>query len=604
MLQFTAVALFVFLGQAQAVALPSIKSNYAHEKPAGTTPRLFESIPEDINLKWHPCSDDAPGNRFKCARLSVPLDYKQPRNGLRAIIPIVKYPAASGTPYRGSVLLNPGGPGGLGTELVYNIKVVEHHESNIVGPGWDLIGFDPRGVGYSVPHADCGDHPEIVFDPKRQNATVTGPKSVNPLNETISLNSTRVGGFGSGLVERGSQWRHALNITTSGKKNFVFGMLIPEERPQASDNSTSLEKSFSQCVKTISAYNQAGRHMNTPVVATDMLSIAKALARERKLPENAALVNYIGYSYGTILGQYFASMYPSKVGKFVLDGVADASAWMTHEEEAAAVRYADEAWSRFFPLCKDAGQSRCSFHTRGGTEAILQRFNNITAKLDYTKYNDENATTVVANVLNDLKSQISSSLYNPSRSFPSVANYLVTLESKLASNNPLEWNTNDLQPKSTKQRQPPLVSVWDPRLGIQVGCSDARDGQHPTEAEVSAFHKSSRIMSYYGFPYIRQTCSEWPIRPTWEWYGPIGGTPSNPILFFGNHFDPVTPYENAEKASALFKNSRMVFVDEISHTMSSTKNTCAFGHSLAYFQNGTVPAPGARCNEETNYFAK
>lgn len=52
----------------------------------------------------------------------------------------------------GTILLNPGGPGGSGTEMVHEFgpKI-----SKITGPEFDLLGFDPRGTGATLPRADC-----------------------------------------------------------------------------------------------------------------------------------------------------------------------------------------------------------------------------------------------------------------------------------------------------------------------------------------------------------------------------------------------------------------------------------------------------------------
>lgn len=74
----------------------------------------------------------------------VHLDYDDPE-GRKAAIAMVrlpsKYPADS-PQYRGPILINPGGPGGCGVTVVLNIGP---HLAQIIGPKFDILGFDPRG---------------------------------------------------------------------------------------------------------------------------------------------------------------------------------------------------------------------------------------------------------------------------------------------------------------------------------------------------------------------------------------------------------------------------------------------------------------------------
>ena len=63
-------------------------------------------------------------------------------------------PARDRTNYRGTVFLNPGGPGGSGTADDF-IGLAGPNISTVVGDSFDVLGFDPRGVGASTPRLDC-----------------------------------------------------------------------------------------------------------------------------------------------------------------------------------------------------------------------------------------------------------------------------------------------------------------------------------------------------------------------------------------------------------------------------------------------------------------
>ncbi|MEV0758108.1 alpha/beta hydrolase [Streptosporangium sp. NPDC050280] len=89
--------------------------------------------------------------RQQCATLRVPLDYRAPR-GRSIEIAISRIGTARPGARRGILLSNPGGPGGSGLDLPSQLADVLPRE---VLDRYDLIGFDPRGVGHSTP-VTCG----------------------------------------------------------------------------------------------------------------------------------------------------------------------------------------------------------------------------------------------------------------------------------------------------------------------------------------------------------------------------------------------------------------------------------------------------------------
>ena len=88
--------------------------------------------------------------RFDCARVQVPLDYADPE-GPRGEVALLRAKARGEK--IGSLLVNPGGPGGSGMNIVALLGPVWEHGP--VGERFDVIGFDPRGVGASTPQVQC-----------------------------------------------------------------------------------------------------------------------------------------------------------------------------------------------------------------------------------------------------------------------------------------------------------------------------------------------------------------------------------------------------------------------------------------------------------------
>jgi len=88
-------------------------------------------------MLWTPCGE------IECARVPVPIDYARPESGTINIA--INRAQAVGTQRRGVVFLNPGGPGASGKEFV----AASAQALRVLLPGYDFIGFDPRGVGES-----------------------------------------------------------------------------------------------------------------------------------------------------------------------------------------------------------------------------------------------------------------------------------------------------------------------------------------------------------------------------------------------------------------------------------------------------------------------
>lgn len=107
---------------------------------ASARPVVFGEPEAAPALAWTPCDGG-----FQCATLDVPLDYANPA-GPTISLGLVRRPAPDPATRIGVLFMNPGGPGGSAIDLVEHNGV-----SASVRARFDLIGFDPRGVGRSAP---------------------------------------------------------------------------------------------------------------------------------------------------------------------------------------------------------------------------------------------------------------------------------------------------------------------------------------------------------------------------------------------------------------------------------------------------------------------
>ena len=216
-----------------------------------------DSAGKTSGIAWKACPG-AMGAKFgaQCGFLSVPLDYAKPKGThIKLAVSVVRHKKTA--KYQGIMLTNPGGPGGSG--LVLSLLATpgafsELGVPNHGGDGYDWIGFDPRGVGSSVPALQC--------DPNYNNPP--RPDYV-PKYSPVSKWLTKAKAY-----------------TQACKKNDSIGLL---------------------------------NHDKTTDTVADMESIRKAFHQSQ--------INYYGFSYGTYLGQVYATLHPKQVRRMVLDSNVD-----------------------------------------------------------------------------------------------------------------------------------------------------------------------------------------------------------------------------------------------------------------------------------------
>jgi pimeloyl-ACP methyl ester carboxylesterase len=204
-------------------------------------------------IEWGTCASQRMQDAgARCGLLTVPLDYTHP-DGAKIKIGVsqIKHKTSDGA-FQGIMLVNPGGPGAAGLNLARLGAFVP----NGAGDPYDWIGFDPRGVGTSVPSLTCdGDY----FPYNRPDYVPTS------------------GGLTRTWLAKAAGYAAACDR--------VGGALLD--------------------------------HMRTTDWVEDMESIRKAFG--------ARQINFYGFSYGTYLGQVYATLHPDRVRRMVWDGVVNST---------------------------------------------------------------------------------------------------------------------------------------------------------------------------------------------------------------------------------------------------------------------------------------
>ncbi|KAF5310709.1 hypothetical protein D9619_008134 [Psilocybe cf. subviscida] len=491
----------------------------------------WDSIATTKELKWHPCYDSG----LQCARLEVPLNYSDP-DGRKASIALIRKPAdvppESGF-YRGPVLFNPGGPGASGVEF---IKGGAESFSKILGPQFDIVGFDPRGILYSTPTA-------LFFKTKAERAMWHQGKFIRIANSTDE------------------------GVARTWARSFVVNQLAAE---------------------TDDGYL---RHINTENTARDMLRIVEAHGRSR--------IQYWGFSYGSVLGATFASLFPSRIERLIIDGVVDAenyyaTLWSNNLLDT------DKAMDSFYTGCAEAGPEGCALWAPTASDIKA----NLTKIISTVRSKPVPIRTKTGYGLLDyamLRITLLSGLFSPYESFPNLAQGFAELAAgngtKLFDRmNPEAFQCN------CESKVPDVKFSLDSYDAVL--CNDGDDIPDDLESAEKYFEMMMETSNWSEiWASIRLGCVNWPKFPKDRFKGPFKASTSHPILLIGNTADPVTPLWAAKKMSKGFKDSVVLTQDSVGHASLSAPSVCTQKYVRDYFIDGTLPEPGTICHPVSGPFS-
>ncbi|SOD98965.1 alpha/beta hydrolase [Blastococcus haudaquaticus] len=135
--------------------------------------------PEAAPIEWTDCNEEIqalvagqPGSErdlgFECGRTEVPISYEEP-DGATLPLFLVRVVSGTQTDRIGSLVVNPGGPGGSGADAAIGLALSLPEE--VVGR-FDIVGFDPRGVGLSTPV-------ECIPDERKEEILAAEPRPVS-----------------------------------------------------------------------------------------------------------------------------------------------------------------------------------------------------------------------------------------------------------------------------------------------------------------------------------------------------------------------------------------------------------------------------------------
>jgi pimeloyl-ACP methyl ester carboxylesterase len=449
---------------------------------------------------WHACPQVS--QQLQCASLQVPVNYQQP-GGRQITLALSRVPATAPAARRQGVLLvNPGGPGGPGRSLA---AFVARRLSPAVAAEYDIVGFDTRGTGASVPALHC----DPSFFARARPNYIPASKAAEQV-----------------LVGRAQSY--------AADCQRRYGWLLP--------------------------------YMTTHNIARDLDSIRAALGQSQ--------ISYLAYSYGTYIGQVYASLFPHRVRRMVLDSTVDpAGVWYTDnlDQDYAFQGRLDAffAWAARYD----------SVYRLGTTPAaVSQSWHAARVRLAASPINGPSGPLVGPDEFDDtfLVGGYDDQ-YWPGLAV-ALANYLhagnaaalVRLYRQAGAQNENEFAVYNAV-ECADVSWPRSWATWD---------ADTRRvyAKAPFEAWDNAWFNAA--------------CAFWPVQ------GPPRpvkiGAPGLPgILMLQGTLDPATPYAGALVARRQLPSARMVVVaggGNHGQSLAIPPNTCVDGYLNRYLATGALPA--------------
>ena len=491
----------------------------------GDVPRGLEGFySQDID--WKDCSNET--TTFQCGTVTVPVDYEHP-DGKTITIAVKKLPALDGDAEHGSLFLNPGGPGESGIGMVETGAPMFGEE---LRGAYDIIGFDPRGVGRSTP-ITCWTDDEINQYLNGTSNTLFEIMATDVLSSTDSSAQER--------IDRG-----ASNAAKCAKHSQV---------PELLD------------------------HVGTRNVARD-LDVLRAT-------NGNATLNYLGMSYGTYIGAVYADLFPGRVGRTVLDSAMDPSQrWA--DGETGVVAFTEGVLRQYVEHCQ--AQSACPLS--GSTDEAVSQLAAFVDGLDKNPLTAPNSDATI----NTLSATVIIRQYAVAQPdwealtamlTPAMINHDGTLMAKaMQSLSELSPETADEAMDSTANRQIMFTAVIcndNPDTGATASEWDA---QAAAERKAHPFFggTSSGTEAY---------CRGWGHRGTTP-PQETRAEGSAPILVVGITSDTQTLYSWSQSLAGQLDNGHLLTVEGYGHGAFS-RNTCAATAITGFLVNGTMPDEGTTC---------
>lgn len=465
---------------------------------------------------------------FSCAVITVPLDYANTKGETISIA--VKKRAATGGHAQGTLFINPGGPGDSGVSFA-------ERAGNAFSPdllnAYDIIGFDPRGVGSSTAITCSSDDSSSSTAEPSASAGATASPSAG----TESFAGTASGG------ESYEEW--------------------------AESTRQSFQELAEQCASNTEPAALLD-HVDTVSAARD-LDILRAVAGQEKL-------NYLGFSYGTYLASVYAETFPGNTGRMVLDGAIDPSLSLAEQGLGQAKGF-EQALRTYVDYCQNSAGCPLS----GGTDAGVQQIRDLITSANSTPLATGDPNRAVTG--SDIVAALSEYLYTTEQNWEPLNK---ALDQAINHHDGSAFAASEEQDTSSKDDGGGTFQA--------VTCLDYPvEGDKTTWA--AQYEQAQREAPIFADSAVGMdlVCSVWGHNGTRK-PAQIHARGAAPILVVGTTGDPATPYAWSKSLAEQLDSGQLLTWEGNGHTAYGGDASCVNDAVDAYLISGTMPKKGLTCH--------
>lgn len=369
-----------------------------------------------------------------------------------------------------------------------------------------------------------------------------------------------------------------------------------------------------------------GAAMSTAQVARDMDVLRRTLGDTK--------LSYLGFSYGSYLGQVYANLFPDRVRAVAIDGVLDPIAWAGTEgatlqpqtQRLKSGEGAHKALLKILDLCKRSGPDYCMLAGLGDPRQLYAQAM-ADLKANPVVFKDPETGEVFFTLTYALATAwLLGDLYSPDGSMfvdMDLTSIVQILADPMAGEASTRRTAADLQARVTAREsrdraartavaKAGAAAGWafpydnSPEAFQSVLCTDSKN---PSSARLWPYFAASAERSAPGFgplwTWASAPCapSSWKVSDEDSYRGPFTKRTASPLLVVGNYWDPATNYAGAVKAASLLPNSRLVSSNSWGHTAYGT-SACVNTAVDTYLLTKAVPPAGAKCVGDVQPFTQ